>query len=443
MFLTLLSRLRNNPDFAGAVVTGYAFVGLNLVVQVLLVPLYLSSLGTHGFGLLMVMFSMVGLIHWAIRWLQGNFMLNMVAAREAGDKTRQRELCFSLRSLMTLYAFFALLVSVPALLWSGGMLPEGTGAAIMADWPWIVFAFAVYVVVLLDLTVEIWILMAARRQSVANLLLIAAQLGFLAIVVPYLLQGGRVFGVMLCIAAGNFAAAVAGRFLRARLTSGKGAVTRSGVMLRIRQELLGPGTLGFFVYGGQVALSFADVTIIGFVFGAGTAGSYVLIWKIAEVAILLIWRIGDHLKPELVAMAEQNDRVRLRRIYRDGLWMMAGIALVGGLVYALVGRFIVAFWVGAAVTPDSPVAYALAGGAIFWLGLAYLSESYAYALGRIGRLATIKTVEIVAKLGLMAALFGSVGVLAPLIAINVVHVLGVAAAYLILGRSMIAEKPKD
>jgi O-antigen/teichoic acid export membrane protein len=440
--MTLLARLRNNSDFAGAVITGYAFVALNLIVQISLVPLYISRLGSQGFGLLMVMFSMVGLIHWAIRWLQGNFMINLVSAREAGNRTRQRELCFSLWLLMTLYALFAIVVSVPALLWFGGALTEGAGAAVIADWPWIVFAFAVYVIVLLNFTVEIWILMAARRQSVANLLLIAGQLGFLAIVIPYLLQGGGVSGVMLCMAAGNLAAGIAGRFLRARLVSSKGTVTWFGVLFRIRQELLGPGTLGFFVYGGQVALSFADVMIIGFVFGADTAGSYVLVWKIAEVAILLIWRIGDHLKPELVAMAEQHDRIRLRRVYRDGLWMMAGISLVGGLIYALIGQFIVATWVGTAMTPDSWIAYALAGGAIFWLGLAYLSESYAYVLGRIGRLATIKTIEIIAKLGLMAVLFDSVGTLAPLVAINVIHVLGAAAAYLILGRSIVSEETK-
>ena len=47
---TLILKAKNNPDFAAAVVIGYGWMAFQVVVQILLVPLYLEAFGSYRFG---------------------------------------------------------------------------------------------------------------------------------------------------------------------------------------------------------------------------------------------------------------------------------------------------------------------------------------------------------------------------------------------------------
>jgi ABC-type maltose transport system permease subunit len=79
--------------------------------------------------------------------------------------------------------------------------------------------------------------------------------------------------------------------------------------------------------------------------------------------------------------------------------------------------------------PSNAWVYVLAGGAIFWLTLSRLPISAAYATGRLRRLLQVGSIELLGKVAGTAALIGAYGLLAPLIAINAVHALGVAYGY--------------
>jgi hypothetical protein len=73
--------------------------------------------------------------------------------------------------------------------------------------------------------------------------------------------------------------------------------------------------------------------------------------------------------------------------------------------------------------------YVLAGGAIFWLTISRLPISAAYGTGRLRRLLQLGSIELLGKVLGTAALIGAYGLLAPLMAINIVHALGVAYGY--------------
>ena len=51
----IASRIKNNPDYGWSIATSYGQIGLNIFVQILLVPLYLHHLGKVEFGVLMIM----------------------------------------------------------------------------------------------------------------------------------------------------------------------------------------------------------------------------------------------------------------------------------------------------------------------------------------------------------------------------------------------------
>ncbi len=186
---------------------------------------------------------------------------------------------------------------------------------------------------------------------------------------------------------------------------------------------------GYFIYGMIFLVLQADIMIVGLLGGARAAAEFTLVWKIAEVLILALWRVSEHLKPVLVQMDVRGEADRLARVYRQGVWWLRAAALVTGLGYGLLGPWLVRLWVGAGNAPEDPIAYALAGAAIFWLGSARLPAVFAHALVRLRQLNAVAGLEVVAKLVLTVLLFPRFGILAPLIAISAVHLCGVAYAY--------------
>lgn len=443
---SLVSKARNNPDYAGAVISGYGLVFLQMLVQVLLIPLYLSSLGVYLFGLLMVVFGIVTLVSWGIRWLQGVVLVAAAKLEATGDRLALSRLCAALYLAVGAYALTAIAVAIAVLALLAaremGGDPEGIAAWSAVSLPGLFAAVSMHIVSLLGLTVELWILIALRRQMVANLILILSLAVAIPLLVAWLLGGGSLPGVISCLAVGScvgWVLAVAAR--RRRLGLKIGLRSFRGAALLARSEFMGRQGRSFFFYGMLALAMLADVPIIGFLMGPDEASRLVLVWKIAEVAVLLLWRLVDHLKPEIIMMQQAGQAERLRRVYRHALMLVRLLAAAGGILYALLGPWLVGLWVGPRYAPDEWWAYALAGAAIFWLGTAYLPESFAYSLGRIGNLARLKAVEVSAKLVLLLAFLPWFGAYSPLLALSAAHLGGIALAYVILGRRLMAHPP--
>ena len=142
-----------------------------------------------------------------------------------------------------------------------------------------------------------------------------------------------------------------------------------------------------------------------------------------------LWRIPESLQPYLVQMDVRGERERLCRGYRQGQKWMTAIAATAAVGYALLGPVVVRLWVGAENAPDAPWAYVLAGGAVFWLVSARTPAIFAFSLLRLRGLNLAAGIEVTVKLVLLLALFPVAGYYSPLIAINVVHLGGVALLY--------------
>jgi O-antigen/teichoic acid export membrane protein len=187
----------------------------------------------------------------------------------------------------------------------------------------------------------------------------------------------------------------------------------------------------------------ADTLLIGTLGGPTVTAQFVLVWKIAEVLILMLARISQHLQPELIDMDAKGDIVRLRRVYRDAsLYMLLAGALIGG-GYALFGQWLVGLWIGHGEAPQNAWAYVLAGGAVFWLGSSRLQAVFAYSRVKLRPLIRLSATELAAKLILVFALYPYVGYLSPLIAINLVYVCGIAYAYVAMNRSLLTGRQAD
>lgn len=424
-----LNKARNNPDYAGAVATGYGLMGLQLVVQIILVPLYLGALGKYQFGLLMVLLSFIHVAGLGINWMHGINLRVLGEAFAKGDRDGFARY-YGVTKLIFVGYGAVVAVAMVAAAWGFpstffGEIPDqqrdSLGLAVL-------FA-AAYFVLLNDLSVEYVALCSVKRQIRAIRVLIVSVAVFAAAVVPWLLSGGGLAGIMGCFVIG----AVVARIVAWLAWRG----SETGAMWRwlvpesrpLLARLFGPMGRGYFLYGVIFLILQADILIVGLLGGAKAAAEFTLVWKIAEFSILVLWRVSEHLKPELVQMDVRGETDRLARVYGQGVWWLRAAALVTGLGYGLLGPWLVRLWVGAGNAPEDPIAYALAGAAIFWLGSARLPAVFAHALVRLRQLNMVAGLEVVAKLVLTVLLFPRFGILAPLIAISAVHLCGIAYAY--------------
>jgi hypothetical protein len=278
-----------------------------------------------------------------------------------------------------------------------------------------------------DLSAERIALTAAGRQGAANLLWGGSLIGYAAFVVPWLSSGGGFVGVVVCLMAATVLASVASRIYRYRAGIEVARVTFDEESLSIMRRLrvMGPPYLGY----GVVLLGMgADILLVAWLGSAVMAAEFVLVWKPAEFLIQTVWRIPEYSIPHLIRLDALDRRDELARVYRVGWWSIAAISLAVASGYAAVGPYLVQWWVGPAA-PMGHLPFILAAAAVFWLSVSRLPGVVAYSTVRLEPYLRIAAVELAGKLILTTILFPWTGYLAPLIAVSVVHVLGVAAAY--------------
>jgi O-antigen/teichoic acid export membrane protein len=197
---------------------------------------------------------------------------------------------------------------------------------------------------------------------------------------------------------------------------------------------------GYLVASVLLLTSQSDVLLIGWLGGAEVAARYALIWKIAEVGVNALWRISESWSPILIRMDATNEHAILVRQYRHIIVLLLATAIPAGLAYALLGPWVTVLWLGAEQAPKDQLGFVLAGAGIVWLGLARLPAIMSYSLARFRLWAGIASVEMAARLALTVAFYPRFGYLAPLVALNVVHVCGIAAAYQWAGWRLISKK---
>lgn len=436
-FQALLAKARNNPDYISGIAVAYISQALQILAQIFLVPLYIAQLGMRDFGTLMMFMTFVAGVNIVTTWSIGGITRSFsdAAAHERFDLLRTRyaaaKYVFLGFGAFFLFVSAALVLSVGHFVLSDSQHFDGTLILL------VILGAAALILLTIDNMVEIAALMAMKRLVVVWLLQIESLAVFVVLVVAWLKSGGGIAGIFPCMAMGVI-------------------VSRLTVWIYWRQKQIGlrlkflhndvPGEArrlaaafrdGYPAYSLIFAALQMDTLLVGFLGDPAMVGRYVLIWKIAEVGIFLLWRLSENLQPDLLRAFATGDHARAMRLFRHGVAAMALISLVAGIGYALLGQWAVGLWVGRDLVPDDALAYALAGAAVFWLGTARLSQIVAFTSGRLRGLIIVSGLELLVRLGLSVGLFPVVGYLAPLIAVSVAHALGCAWAYILIARPVV------
>ncbi len=437
-FSNLIAKAKNNPDYAAAILTGYVSMGLQIVIQILLVPLYLHTLGSYRFGALMILSAQIAFGYLFVGFFYSVLLRRFRESLTAGDTAEfTRVYVAGKMILLAIGALFGFMV-LGLEAWYPVFF-EDVPTDLQSEIWWATALAVLHFFLMCEVSVEQTLFSALQRQVSGNLLGLIGLVAFAVAVVPWLLSGGGLAGVFGCFVLGDVLSRIYAfiTLRRAKLAIQLSALA-TGFGETCRHLLSGRATF-YFAYALVAMVLQSDVLIIGMLSGADVTAQFVLVWKIADVMVLVISRITIHLQPEFLGMDVAGDRARLRRVYHEAYWGLLLVSAVIAAGYALVGPWIMQLWVGAERAPKDPWLYWLAGAAILWLGASRLPGILAQALSRMRGLLCIATIEMTAKLGLIVALFPIVNIRASLIAISAVHGLGIAVAYWWLGRHLIAD----
>jgi O-antigen/teichoic acid export membrane protein len=425
-FIQLRRRLLS--EYPLSLLSGYLAMAGGIVAQVVLVPVYLTRLGAEGFGVLVLMLAMINYAAVGIGWLNGGLQ------RILGEAFGTRNNAGFVQAIDVGKIIFLVYGIVAALLGIGivAFLDRSQvplGAAIVAGF----FLVASY-----ESSIERLALTAAARLAAVNLLQFVQVLAYAISVVFVLRAGGGLFGVFAC----QLGSVLVARVLLPLCWQGARPIAKHmiGTLHPLLARLTGRMGGGYFLSVALIVSSQSDVLVIGWLGGAEAAARYVLLWKIAEVGVTALWRISETWSPILVRMDAMNEHAAIKRQYRHVATLLLVTAIPGGLAYALLGPWITMLWLGAEHAPKDTLGFMLAGTAIVWVGLARLPSILSYSLARFRVWNGIACVEVAARLALTVALYPRFGYLAPLVALNVVHLCGIATAYQWAGWRLISEK---
>jgi len=425
----LLKRALRHRGYMGALSSSYLVMAASILVQIAFVPLYLETFGKYQFGVLMVLLTFVNFAVIGIAWLSGGALrlLGECAGRE--DEKAFRRAFGLIKTIYVGYGIgLALLLGIVAVSFDQVLFSGGTEVDILAARETLLLT-GIYMVVFYAAGIDRLALTARKRQGAANMAQLAGVVAFAAGVTPWLLSGGDMPGVM----AFQIIGALVSIFISRRLLNGELPGLRMHTPSRRDADLLrrlgGRTGAGFFLHGALVLALLADTALVGWLGGAKAAAEFFLVWKIAEVLVQLIWKLPEPLAPYFVQMDVRGEDAAITRIVRLGYALVGVVSLLAGVLYGLFGPVLVALWVGPDSVPDAPLGYALAGGAIFWLGISRLPVVLASARIALRQLNWAGGIELLGKLAITWLFFPSLGYVAVLLGINLVHGLGVSLLY--------------
>jgi O-antigen/teichoic acid export membrane protein len=428
LWLRLSAMLRGRADITGAVATGYVLMATTAVVNILMVPVYLSAIGSVGFGVLMMLLALSSYAAISVLWLTGGVTRGLGAAHARGAGADFAAIWAAGKwGALAGAGAVAMLVGL-ALLAFPNIL--GAEARQIPDLHLAIVLFLAQLAVAWCYSIDRVAFNVSGHQTLSNLVTIGQQAGFGVLAYAVLKWHGGLSGVMAALLASHVLALLSIALMRQRMAwSLRWRLPfHAEVRRELRAMLSSEGSA--FVLFGIVSLSLqADVLFVGLFGGAAVAAEFALVWKIAEITIQGLWRLPDVFQPSIIRLDTLREQPRLRGLLRRIDRLVLLLAVMAGLAYMALGPWIVVFWVGAEHAPRNHLLFVLAGAAIVWLSLARLPISAAFVTGRLRAVLQVMTAELAGKLAVMGVLLPSLGALAPLIAVNAVHALGVAYGY--------------
>jgi len=416
-------------SYLSGLASNYLNQFLAVLVNLILIPYLLHRLGPQLTGVYLVLMTVANFVAVGIGWLAGAGVRSIATLSPTTDQESIGRVHRVVVLGFAVYATVILAVMIGASFLAGSWWLRGASPETVEQTRHACLLLGTYVWISYVHNADLALLTALLRQGEANLYRGATQVLFGVTAVALLIHNPRIDVLLGTQVISTLVVAVTVRAsLRRRGIIGPWEWSLPDKSLS-HQILVATGG-SYFLFGlAQFVLIYADVFIVGAVLGSEAVATYVVVWKIAEFAGLLLSRISETLSPYLTRIDADGSVRELQAVFLATSRLQHWLAIAAGCGYALIGPSLVALWVGVENRPPAWWLYALCGAGLTCQVVNRHDVILHFAMGRVGRLIVPHVLEVAAKISLTVMLFPALGIGAPLAAFVVVQVLGMTWWY--------------
>ncbi len=418
-----ITNLRSaSPGYIAALASGYALMGANMLVQFALTPFYLKYLGTHQFGVLMLLLNLINFAAIGITWMSGGLVRVFGEFWAQEDLKGFRHAFLVGKYVFTIYAVMVVLLGIAAW-WLVQERVQDNDLLLNS-----VLLAGLYLVLNYEALPERQAFVGTNRQATGNYIEFSRVMLFALMTYMLLPTIGDMSAVWIALMAGVVMQRLVTGIYWHRQVGSTGWSRYRAEMTPLLRRLGGRQGAGYVTYGALLLMLQADTVIVGFLGGAEMAGQFVLLWKIPEMIGLLLWRIPSTIEPRVIQLDAKGEKEQMQSLFWHGRqWFLLLLAVVS-LLYILFGHWLAELWVGKHA-PDQEWMYIAGGIALFFNTFSRWPVSFAYALIKLSALTRIAAIEVAGKLLLTVVLFPYLNIASPIIASILIHVGYVAYGY--------------
>lgn len=425
-------------DYYGTVIIGYIAILVNMIVQVVLIPLYISGMGEYNYGVYLLLYSFINYVDIGIGLFSGG-ILRLIGECHANGNMEGIRNSYSLsKYVICVYGIISAF-----LLLGYAMLVKGFGyfSNEMSEAVKIIFSAMLFLIAKYDLSVEYQVLSGTQRQALSNGLQIIAQLIYLTLAVPYLIKGnGAVSNIFFYNAVGLICVRVIIFILHRKFKDHVRLIRPNKGMSEIRARLIGKMGFRYAVYGILIITFQADTLILGTIeSNAALITQYAMTWKVAEAARQVLWKIPESMQPYIIEQDATGNYKSMREQYKKIYGITAVLSIAALLCYGIFGKLLISSWLGDSYVEISNGRIWLTAAVILLNGMERTPAIYAYSTVHLKELNKIAGIETVAKTVLTVVLYSKLGLMAPLVAMIAVHICGIGFSYWKLGERVTDE----
>ncbi len=417
--------------YLAGLLTNYLGLAISMAVQIFLMPFLLHRLGPKMTGLYYLFMTISNFVAIGIGWLAGAgvFVLASSDSRPNPSNPSADEVHWV---IFLSYGFYATLVAAGILTWgfsAGRFWMPGADPATLDQVRTATGFLGLHIWLTYLHQADLALYTARLEQGWANLYRVISQSVFLFLLLIWVVERPRLDHLMMANAAGAAAASLAAR-LHLRMTGRLGPFRRRRPDWDLLRQMLVTRGRDYFVFGlAQFGLIYGDVLLIGVALGPEAVSAFLVIWKIPEVAGVVLGRISEILSPWFTRLGIRGEAAASARLFLCTSRIQHGLGLSAGLAYALFGSRMAELWVGSEYRPETPWVWPLAGAVLFLQVVNRHDVVLHYALARLGNLVKAQFLDLGMKVALTLALFPALSVVAPLAAILAVQLGGLTWYY--------------
>ena len=416
-------------SYLSGLASNYLNQCISVLVNLMLLPYLLHRLGPQLTGVYLVLMTVANFVAVGIGWLAEAGVRSIATLNPKSERESIARVHRVVILGFAVYSTVILILMIGASALAGSWWLRGSDLETIEQARHASLLLGAYVWVSYVHNADLALLTGLLRQGEANLYRGAAQILFGCTAVAFLIYNPRIDLILLAQVIATVIVAVTTRAslrLRGIINPWKWSLPNRAL---VRQVLVTTGG-SYFLFGlAQFVLIYADVFLIGAVLGPEAVTAYVVVWKMAEFAGVLLSRISETLSPYLSRIEAHGSEPELRAVFLTTSRLQHSLAIAAGFGYALIGPSLVALWVGAANRPPTWWLYALGGAALMFQVINRHDVILHFAMARVGRLVLPHVLEVATKIGLSFVLFPRLGIGAPLAAFVMVEALGMTWWY--------------